>query len=667
MPLTQTISSQIKELREIDPSLVTSTAIMSPDQIIATIGWLNSRKNGMNADVEAINKRIKMLEKLLDYKIDFTIGISGIQGNDYIAVPDTQLQLELKPETVAAPVKDNVVQLIPKVTAPDAEKFAMMVAQEASIPSIVLDAECPNSISKAVHILKGSYSKYKTITKGAQIALANLGLGNSWHNPNDWVNESKENISEDTRSKNIIGLSKLLEEANIDPNDFTIDNHDSIPTKIVNWEVLTVNAKGEYLNKEGKVIIPVAATAPIALPETTVEDAVVVEETAYTTKMLHEEIQAMKSEGKKSKHVKHVVLKKMEQLSDVDVPKSKQEKEALFTKLWSNPLPTEEVKNEQAVVEEVKSTTSETADSTQNTESTITADNKESVVTEAEEKAYATDPKEVEAEVKKLVHLSIVDKSMNLLNVVNQYFKTSGARKLFPERTIGTMFKKWKSEVIQEHEKETEHVTVEPTQRAIRGKLFKEIDIKSTYPEIAKEAEACKAPLDIINLVKDIVFNRKFEGKNDNYQVARNVAVQYMNNIPVWKDMTLEAKESFFAATIKGETIERKKQKEAAKLLEQKPEETVTTPPVETESKVEEAPAEVKQIMDQVPPITSKNKLRKLCSDFLQLSYKTLEDRKKEFAAILMTNSKYKKSKTEEIMNFINNVVTSDKNIAALA
>lgn len=176
---------------------------------------------------------------------------------------------------------------------------------------------------------------------------------------------------------------------------------------------------------------------------------------------------------------------------------------------------------------------------------------KEEIVAKAEEAAIEGKEELTESTIKEtvtnIIRTSYVDKTINAMNKVREYFSIPNVRKFMSTKFGANFkpheyFKKIKEEVKIEN---TSTTSVDNNVKIVEPKL---LDIQTSNPEIWKEAIECDTFPKFESLIKSLVFER------NNWDIARNLSLQYIGNYEGAKDWTNERKLEWFKEFVKNNT-----------------------------------------------------------------------------------------------------------------
>lgn len=475
-----------------------------------------------------------------------------------------------------------------------------------------------DSMQKSTQLLKERYKEEGTISKTVQIDLVNNN-SQRWSNPLYWKDMQKEELA---NAK--VRLINLLKEADINPNDFVVDTiEDSVPTRVINWEQVTKNAKGDFINKNGKVVI-LATEAPTIAVKT------VAEIEKETLEELNKGVATGKAAEKFFKEMK-------------DVPEAKAEK-GFAGKLWQKTLDTwKTLLQKKAEIENEEENTGDAV-------KTAAAIINQIPVDKEHEKA------EFEKLIKEIIIHGYKDPSLNSKNEFDRVAKEKGAKK-FLDGNLTNWFNSWKTEVLKEQPELTEI----KRKTVITKPLFKKFKVEEKNPDVWESAKLTKTIEEFDKLIDVITFEKKELG----WIVSANLVDQYLHNFESTKDFDEVTKHQWFKDCVNKHAEERKSTTIITSIEEKKDkkeEGTITTAPKQEAPIVEkEATEEIKKSKpydakkyESIVTEGNKGKLNALCGDFLlEIEHGNLESRKEELTKMLQQNGKYAKAKPSEISNYI--------------
>lgn len=193
---------------------------------------------------------------------------------------------------------------------------------------------------------------------------------------------------------------------------------------------------------------------------------------------------------------------------------------------------------------------------------------KEEIVAKAEEAAIEGKEELTESIVKEtvanIIRTSYIDKTVNAMNKVREYFSIPNVRK-FMSTKFGANFKPHEYFKKIKEEVKIENTSTTPVDNNVKIVEPKLLDIQTSHPEIWKEATECDTFPKFESLIKSLVFER------NNWDIARNLSLQYIGNYEGAKDWTNERKLEWFKEFVKNNTkkVEETKSEEQSSTSEQ--------------------------------------------------------------------------------------------------
>jgi len=685
----KTVSEQIKNMQNMDKSILPATMVTSPSDILSLMAFCKTQlTNASGDDKSKIEARVSILEAIIDQKLQITALALGLNGDSVAIVPTPSLQTVIEFAEEPVVTKDNVIKhdFVSNTTVKTTEELAA-IAGETS-PLTGMRPPLKDSAKK----FGLDYTKYNTVTKAMEIYMGN-NAPTMWNNPLYW-NE----LSEEKTKAFKMRIKSFFKVAGIDVNDFNVDNAQGIPTRIYNFEPISLNAKGDYLNKDGKVVIPATplVDAETNLSTPVIEDTVEVLPTEFfknsnrstvdlTT--LPEEIKTAAIAADSVFKVNEVIamLVKAElyeqalnyaidSLTDLKnaykgEPFTREDVEKRF---MNEDLPMG-LGNKIVPVENMGSFTLATwVEKLKEADATTTH---EQIVANAEEEALKLAKKE------KLVAITTIkDKVRNVLttgsgsamNIARSLVK--GYRKFKLDIDIPKLVSDVKAEISEN----------KPTEAKEQRLLFKPINIEKEHPDVWESAKLEKDLVGFTELIKTIVFekNDKFESP---WMVAANLVEQHINVYEPTKSWNREQKTAWFKNLVQKTTERRKEDAAKAKALETtetvseevvlgpaKPEILVTEPVIETKPvepiKVGEAVIPNSAIVEKYKDLTKEpvtNEVKRWIEKFLldPIAGSSIVERGKALIPMLHMHKKWKKAPNSEILNFINATIRNSKNV----
>lgn len=333
-------------------------------------------------------------------------------------------------------------------------------------------------------------------------------------------------------------------------------------------------------------------------------------------------------------------------------------------------------------------------------------------VEDAEKAAYAekdTTPTttltkdEIKSQAKSIVAKAL-EAGQSAMNALRKYMREKSVSKTMGPIKVEEYYKQVESEV-----KEENPTLKNPSKE--KKILMKNFKIEDTNPDVWDSAKLCKNLTEFKDLLITIVFDKTEHFGKNAWQVAANLANQYMNNLEESKSWDDTKKLAFFTGLIKGEAERRKKDKikdavttdavivEETIVSEDKtgnPTETTVESNVETagqentvttteevvteQEKVEIAKAEVAKAeatkadssinlkkYEAISNEKNTNKIHQLIADFLlETNYKTYPERVEELDKYLIENKKWARAPKQDRDNVIKKVISNNPKVQEL-